>query len=222
MSSRKSNNYWSIPRIWPGSTVFIIGGGPSLLKQDLSLIHDQRVIGINQAFKLGSWVDVCWYGDKGWYDNDGLPDIQDYRGLIMTCSQVNPRQQRGFIKYVGRGVRVGLETRRDTHVGWNSNSGASAVNVAYWFGASAVVLLGFDMQRSKRGEPTHWHDDYSPRIDKNGEYSNPYPKFMKCWPSIKKSADAIGLRIINATTGGALEIFERQTLEEVCENLNTQ
>ncbi len=54
------SDLWPIPKIWNKSTVFIIGGGPSLLDIDLSLLHDKRVIGVNQAYKLGNWIDILW------------------------------------------------------------------------------------------------------------------------------------------------------------------
>lgn len=208
-------NPWSIPRIWPDSTVFIIGGGPSVLEQDLSLIHKHRVIGVNQAFKLGPWVDVCWYGDKDGYDSN-IPAICEYGGLIVTCSRVSPHQRKAFIKYVARGPKSGLNLKQRTHVGWNNNSGASAINLAYWLGAKTVVLLGFQMEQASRGERTHWHDDYTHRKKSDGSYVDPYYKFNRHWPDIKRDADKAGFRIINATIGGALEIFERMSLEEAC------
>ena len=211
---------WEIPAIWPGSTVFIIGGGPSLLKQDLSLICDKRVIGVNQAYKLGSWVDACWFGDKGWYEQN-FPYIHEYGGLIATCSAFNPQRQFTRVKYVGRSKRNGVEFNKRTHVAWNGNSGASAINFAYWLGASTVVLLGFDMQNpvDPKDKQTHWHNDYEPRYDNRKKLVNPYPKFMEAWPQIKKDADRIGLKIINATVGGCLETFERKSLEETCQGL---
>jgi hypothetical protein len=216
------NDFWPIPELWPGSTVFIIGGGVSLLKQDLSLIHNHRVLGVNQAYKLGSWVDVCWFGDKGWYE-DNIPTINDYGGLIATCSACRPELKRVRVKYVGRGKQSGLETKRRTHIGWNGNSGASAVNFAYWLGATTIVLLGFDMQNPEdsKDKQSHWHNDYKVRWDKKaGRLSNPYPRFQKYWPQIAKDAEEVGLKIINATVGGALEVFERKSLEAICQDLS--
>ena len=59
----KREDTWNPPQIWKDQTAFILGGGPSLKDADLDLIHDRRVIGVNNAYQLGSWVDVCWFGD---------------------------------------------------------------------------------------------------------------------------------------------------------------
>ena len=54
---------WHPPKMWNDKTVFVLGGGPSLNGTNLDLIRDERVIGANNAYQLGSWVDVCWFGD---------------------------------------------------------------------------------------------------------------------------------------------------------------
>jgi len=190
------------------------------LEQDLSLLHDKRVIGVNQAYKLGPWVDVCWFGDKQWY-NKNIPAINSFGGLMITCAaeaQMSRRWPR--VHYVGRSKQYGIETKRNTHIAWNSNSGASAVNVAYWLGAKKVVLLGFDMKLPDTGIQTHWHNDYEPAINrKNKELVDPYPRFMVGWPKIKKDADRIGLEIVNATPNSALDIFPFVDLEKLCSSM---
>lgn len=215
-----ASEFWAIPRIWPDSTVYIIGGGPSVAEQDLTLLHDKRVIGVNQAYKLGSWVDVLWFGDKKWYPSQ-LPAIRKFGGLIITCAQEARMEKRWKrVRYVGRGRQAGLETERRTHIGWNSNSGASAINVAYWLGAKTVVLLGFECSLPEnprdRNARTHWHDDYEPRWDKRrSQLVDVYSRFLRYWPIVKKDADRVGLEILNATPGGALEEFPRVKLEDV-------
>jgi len=59
----KSHEMWHPPKIWNNGTVFILGGGPSLLDNNFDLIENKHVIGINNAYRLGDWVDICWFGD---------------------------------------------------------------------------------------------------------------------------------------------------------------
>ena len=81
---------WTVPRIWEGGDVWIIGGGPSITKEfqipsevvndvvigkkPLSLyspymesIHKKHVIGINVAYMLGPWVDMVFFGDNNFF-----------------------------------------------------------------------------------------------------------------------------------------------------------
>ena len=186
---------------------------------DLSLIHGKRVIGVNQAYKLGPWVDVCWFGDKQWYSQQ-MPAIADFGGLIVSCArETNPGKRWRRVRYVGRSKPGGIETKYRDRVAWNSNSGASAINLAYWLGAIRVVLLGFDMRipgdpRNKK-TPTHWHQDYAVRWDKKkGQLLDSYERFMKYWPAVAQDAQAVGLEILNATEGSAITHFPRVRLED--------
>jgi len=38
--------------MWEGETAFIVGGGPSLLDVDISVLEGKRVIGVNNAYQL--------------------------------------------------------------------------------------------------------------------------------------------------------------------------
>lgn len=212
-----SSHFWEIPELWPSETVYIVGGGPSLLEHDLSKIHSKRVIGVNQAYKLGQWVDICWYGDKQWYPSQ-MPAINGYRGLIATCSheaQAHRRYKR--VKYVGRGKQAGICSDRRTHIAWNGNSGASAINVAYWLGAKKVVLLGFDAQLpvDKRKGKTHWHSDYKKKIDKKtGNLVDNYKQYLRYWPTVAKEAEKLGLEVVTTTKDSGLkDIFRYQEYE---------
>jgi len=54
---------WTAPRIWDGGECFILGGGPSLRVEQVSSLQGHRVIAVNQAYKLGNWIDVLFFGD---------------------------------------------------------------------------------------------------------------------------------------------------------------
>lgn len=213
------SHFWEIPKLWPNSTVYIIGGGPSLNNIDLSLIHNKRVIGVNQAYKLGPWIDLLWYGDKQWFPNQ-MPQVNQFKGLIATCShEVQEHRRYKNVKYVGRGKQSGIASDKRTHIAWNGNSGASAINVAYWLGASKIVLLGFDCQlpEDKRKGKTHWHNDYEIKIDKKtGFIVDSYERFLRYWPNVKKDADKLGLEIVTTTKDSGLkDLFEYKPLQEL-------
>ncbi len=55
-------------RTWPGSEVFIIGGGKSLEGFDWSLLRPELTIGCNDAYLLGEEVcKIAIFGDNKWY-----------------------------------------------------------------------------------------------------------------------------------------------------------
>lgn len=206
--SEEQRKPWKIPRLWPGSTVYIIGGGPSLRDMDLAPLRNKRVIGVNQAFRNYPWVDLSYFGDCQFR---GLAPIDEWPGLkITSCARVPPLGK-GWpgIRRVGRSKSYGIETKKEGFIAWNGNSGGSAINIAYWLGAVRVVLLGFDMQRLDIGH--NWHDYYPARDDK----FDPYKNHMRCWPFIANDAKIVGLEIINATPGSAITSFKYKPLEQV-------
>lgn len=206
-----------IPELWPDSTVYILGGGPSLTKSNLELIKDKHVLGVNQAYTLGNWVDACYSGDGRWY-HWNKKGLRRYEGLMITSYPTyNPdkHDKAKDLINVGRISGHGISGKTNKSIAWNGNSGASAVNVAYWLGAKRIVLLGFDMKR--QGNQFNWHNDYRtiPGKKENGRYKSPYRQFLRCWKKIAIDARALGIEIINCTPGGNLNNFPRKELEDV-------
>lgn len=213
---------WSPPKLWSNQTVYILGGGPSLLGVDYclgleKLLRNKRVIGVNNSFKLGSWVDACWFGDAKWFEWN-FKELAQYSGLKVTC---NPKflTMKEFGKHhiliMGRGKSNGIE-RKAGYIAWNRSSGASAINFAYHLDVKRIVLLGFDMHSSNgNGNINHnWHREHKGRSIDNVNFS-PYERFLKPFAQIKKEADVLGLEILNATVNSALTIFPVVDIRDV-------
>lgn len=216
---------WKVPKMWPDSTVFIIGGGPSVKAEDLTPLHTRRVIGANNAYMLGNWVDVLWFGDRCWYDwhESRLPK---FSGIIATCHQEHAGMDRLGILYVDKHPKKTMGICKDpAYIAWNKNSGASAINLAIHFGAKRVVLLGFDMKVDENNE-THWHGGHQQdRVEylrgirgiKIEQQKSPYERFLKCFSYIADDASAMGIEIINTGLESAISEFKKMSLKEVLE-----
>ena len=204
----KAREPWPIPELWPGSTVYIIGGGPSLAGMDFTPLFSKRCIGVNQAYKLGPWIDILYFGDCNWYRN-ALPDIRSFAGLKITSCGSCPKNGWKHVHRVKRSKMKGIESKDRSAIAWNYNSGASAINIAYWLGAKRVILLGFDMQCDGNSKK-NWHDDYK------GETPNEdlFQKHLSGFPFIAKQAKRLGLEILNATPGSAIKQFPFVKLED--------
>lgn len=184
--------------------VFVIGGGPSLKDMDLTPIHSQRVVGVNDALKLGDWVDVCFWGDCRWgiWNQEAL---SRFNGLSITCSQCHCKHPNTM--QVGRAYGYGL-SNNPHQICWNRNSGAAAINLAYLLGAKKIVLLGYDMKLD--GDKHNWHDNHKTK-PKAGVYS----RFLQVFPKIASDARNLGVEIYNATPDSMLMDFPKTTIEEV-------
>jgi hypothetical protein len=86
------------------------------------------------------------------------------------------------------------------------NSGAGAVALAAYQGASRVVLLGYDLQQT--GGKVHWHGNHPAGLGNAGSLHKWPAQFQKLAHSVS------GIKVVNATRQTALEVFPKMTLEE--------
>jgi hypothetical protein len=207
------DEYDSLPRWYEDETVFVIGGGPSINHTDLSSIKKRPVVGCNDAFKLGTWVDWCVFADKRWFhwNENELERWPNRERLICLVPQLLEERnvKWPWLKILRRDeARFGLSVEQDT-ICWNRGCGGAAINAAYLLGAARIVLLGFDM-RMVDGKH-NWHDNHQ-KAERDKIYQNSMMPFLKPMSDAMK---VTGIQIANATPGSALNLFTTVPLEEL-------
>lgn len=146
---------WKPTQDWLNQDVFIIGGGYSLVKNnfDWTLLHPELTIGCNTAFKLGYEVcKICFFGDNGWFKYFRF-QLLKFEGTVFTN---DPHCLKSKIPWLWTMPRKAAGLHYDA-LGWNGNTGASAINLALLLGAKRVYLLGFDMKRINKRP--NWHEE---------------------------------------------------------------
>jgi len=221
------NEYWFPPSIWTGETVFIIGGGPSLKGMKLDCLHGQRVIGCNDAYRMGfghiqrkqsnfplrpssSWVQIVLFGDTCWFNHHRDEVVLNrHRFMFISMASQNPCCE--SVEWMKR-LPEGLATRdHKKHIGWNRSTGAGAINLALLLGAKRVVLLGFDMKMSDANE-ANWHVN-----EVNTPIPSDYEKFTVGMETIARELPEKypHAEILNAGPDSALNCFTKVSLESV-------
>lgn len=143
---------WIPQQKWAEEDVFIIGGGPSLKTFDWSLLKRELTIGCNTAFVLGEDIcKICYFGDIKWW-HEFKEKLGHFTHPVFTSVPHLRSSKVPWLWYIPR-RNYGLHTNA---VGWNSNTGASAINLALILGAKNVYLLGMDLGLDKHGNP-NWH-----------------------------------------------------------------
>lgn len=145
---------------WAGEDAFIIGGGSSLRTFEFPWLGGRNVIGVNDAFRLGP--DICrraiFSDDKYWKQTKW--DLEEYAkkgGIVYSLSTATKRFDVPWLWQLERGGKgLSKEPEQLGIIGWNHNTGSSALNLALLMGAKRIFLLGFDMT-DIRGS-THWHN----------------------------------------------------------------
>jgi hypothetical protein len=196
--------YWHAPRLWPNGTVYILGGGPSLKLVDVDRLRGRHVIAVNNAYQLGDWIDVCYFGDKVWYFNMHHKNkLLNFAGLkVTTCAQCE--KEPGIKVIRKRNSPWGIS--RDQHiVCWNKSSGGCAINLATLFGAKKIILFGYDMRKIE--DAHNWHWDHEGARTQRKINKNPYSTFLEPFDYIAKGLQRDNIECINATPGSALTHF---------------
>jgi len=227
---------WSVPRMWDGGDVWIIGGGPSVSKQFgipdkviqsvisgisppstfspyMKCIHDKHVIGINAAYLLGDWIDIIFFGDKGFFLNHSEA-LSKHSAIKISCwPSIEGRYT--YVKALQRdsNKKYGI-TKNPYSVSWNGHSGAAAISVAAHAGAKRIFLLGFDMNLNGAGN-RHWHNTYDSANDGQKPRNKlPFDRHLRGFPQIAADAKKLGIQILNVNPESAIDCFPKITLKD--------
>lgn len=157
--------HWQPEPLWEGLDAFIIGGGHSLREFDFDLLKHEHVIGCNNAYQFGPEIcNICIFGDRTWLDHhkNRLQNYVDKGGFVVTNDTHLANTGLPWLHWTRRRVR-GLHLDA---LGWNRNTGASAINLGLLLGAVNVYLLGFDRTIDKVKGP-NWHTEILDKPDAN-------------------------------------------------------
>jgi hypothetical protein len=152
----KPPDFWTVPRKWSGPA-FIIGGGPSVLGQDLSLLDGRNVIVVNSAWRTYPKAEFLFFADDGWWGTFGPAAVEGFAGKIVTIA--NARHERLLRLRRVKPPACYLAQSRDT-VAMLKTSVAGAVNLAWHLGAEPICLLGVDLRFGDDGRRHHHGDKY--------------------------------------------------------------
>jgi len=174
---------WNISPIWKDKECFIIGGGDSLKGFDWNLLKIEYTIGCNTAFQLGvSVCKVCVFGDKKFFFGDTTrkhegyqKQLESFEGMVFTNLTKLLKSGIPYLNTIERGG-LGLYTDK---IGWNQNTGFSAINLALLFGCKTIYLLGFDMKMTNGRH--NWHNN---RLDTSG--AEVYDNFLRNEKRVQK------------------------------------
>tara|TARA_R110001606_G_scaffold396638_1_gene571169 strand:+ start:462 stop:1259 length:798 start_codon:yes stop_codon:yes gene_type:complete len=200
-----SVKYSTVPKLFPGETIYIIGGGPSLRNFNFKQLIGRKTIAINKSIIYHWDADVVYWTDGRfytWYKNE----VDNYKGLKFALKPGS--QYTNDIKILVKGKPYGLEEdpQRLAH---GFNSGYAAINLAYHLGASRIILLGFDMAND--GKETHFHDGYPTRGAGDKIYTE---KFLPGFKQLNSEIKNKGIEIYNASPHSRLKVFPKITIEQ--------
>lgn len=84
------------------------------------------------------------------------------------------------------------------------NSGYQALNLVYHFGASRILLMGYDMRGG------HWHGNHPSPLKKG----SPYHDWVGRFDQMASDLSDRGVEVINCSLDSALECFSKMRAED--------
>jgi len=188
---------WRAEPIWKGETCYIVGGGPSLLTQDKSLLAGKNIIVINSSYLAFPEAQFLVFADMRWWCAH-LKALKDFPGTIIACSQAASGHPR--LKQMLRSNKLGLAEDPTTLMVKNTTLTA-AINLAAHFAVAKIVLLGIDQQKAADGR-THHHPPHQ-----WAQTSNCYQRQQSDLPKIAEGLRARNIECVNASPGSKLSLW---------------
>lgn len=195
---------------WRGETAILVASGPSA--KDVSLVLAKgkaRFLAINSSWKLCPWADALYACDWAWWNNNtGCPEFEGLKLSIdrRTCQDY---PQWGVHKVTcDKGTDMLVLNKFNT-IGWGGNSGFGALNLAVQFGATKIILVGYDM-RVDFG--SHWHGDHPAGM--HNPKSGNVVRWCRAVDGAAKQLKPVGVEVINCSPISALQNYPKMTLAE--------
>lgn len=202
------HEYWTPEPVFAGKKVFCCASGPSFTQEVADSLRGRPAMVINSSYRLAPWADAWFFTDSGVFDRFRA-EIEEFPGLVLTYSRKAKRELPHKVKRVKGIWTKGFPKRGADYIRQGRSSGHSGVSALVQMGATDIVLVGFDMRFVEGKE--HCHNDYAGQPRDREIYEREFIPAFNGWCA---DAEAIGVRIVNATQNSALREFPMVNLAD--------
>lgn len=214
---------------YAGKRCFVIGNGPSLREMDLSPLSDEYTFGLNRIYlmfeKLGFattfLVSVNKYVSEQSGDEMAVQPCEKF--LSWRAGRPAPAGPR--LSYLRTNDAPGFSKDPTSTAMWEGATVTYvALQLAYYFGFTEVILIGVDhsfatkgephkLVTSEAGDPNHFDPSY---FGKGYRWQLPDLETSEiAYGWARRTYEADGRRILDATVGGKLRVFPKVVFDDV-------
>jgi hypothetical protein len=192
---------------WRGQTAVLVASGHSAKEHDLGIIGRRARVGVVGAnIELYPDADVVYACDENWWMHvRGLPN---FSGLKITQAR-NVCSRYPDVKRV-EAIQGAMLLTKPGRVSSAGNSGFQLYNLVMQFGATKIVLAGYDMGSS--GTP-HWYGKNKWEGASNPKEVN-FARWRAWMDGTAQQAISLGVRVINVGSCSTLTAFPKMSLED--------
>lgn len=184
---------FQVARRYPGGTVFVVAGGPSVARQNVKGLAGRPLIAINFSYAdYGGMADFIYCQDARFLRRH-RPMLERFKGKVVTTSKAVdwPGLLRCKAKNPpGLALRAHELTARRTSLAGGINIAAHMVGEG-----GTIVLLGADGGFDGEGRAHH-------------HQAHPWPVKPGCWEgqrqelaTLKPDLERLGIRVVNCSPG---------------------
>lgn len=161
---------------------------------------------------MAPWADVHYACDYTWWKHYGNESIKATKSEHWSCS--NKAAKEFDLRFVRGDTRArGLLNASDA-IATGQNSGYQAIGLAYLWGASRILLLGYDF--GFNGAKRHWHADHPNSM---GNCGGNFGTWAKSMGHLAADLKAIGVEVVNCSRSTTLRCFPRSTIDKELEGI---
>jgi hypothetical protein len=214
--------------MFKGERCFIIGNGPSLNRTNLSKLKDEYTIGLNRIYlnyeKMGFQTTFLCVTNPNVLKQFGgdIDQLGSVKFLRYHHDYIKNRWNAFFMEHTG--FHRFIKDLREYKWCEGCTVTYCAIQVAYFLGFETVILVGVDHNFPDSGRPhqlvsantvdtNHFHPDY---FAKGVKWQ--YPDLAGSEVSYRVADNEFrrnGRTIIDATVGGALDIFPKSEFDNL-------
>lgn len=213
---------------YSGQPMLVVGNGPSLNQTPLEDFSSVPAIGMNKIdllYARSSWRpsfvacanDAVVLQHKNVFAESEIPIW-----LAWKSRWFMPRTTRNVHYYPNR-TSDDFSTDATRGISVGDTVTFVALQMAYWMGASPVIIFGVDHSFKNVGaakEYKRWEgadvNHFDPNYFQHGSlFGNPDLDASEIqYANARRAFEADGRRVVDATVGGKLEIFEKVSVDE--------
>ncbi len=196
---------WSVPKEWAGERCFVLCGGASL-KAQRHLVPQLRgrIIAVKEGVLLRPDADVLFFAGE----HPAViapPLLKTFTGKYVVVRGKGHPCFPDSAKRIWRCADHTAMSASQTMVA-GFDAGTSAIDLAALFGATEIVLLGYDMTGGRWFTGEHPHP--MPIIPKSD-----FQRHLEPLPVFAADARSKGIRIVNCSPISHATCFEYQPIE---------
>jgi hypothetical protein len=206
-----------------GERCFIIGNGPSLRYEDLERLKVETTMVCNSFIKVFgdlSFTPTYYFAQDAGVVKENIELINNTKHIVRFIrSYYNKKRYplKGIINFIVFDSKIGFsdDVVRGVYDAWTVTF--SMMQFAVYMGFSEIYLLGIDFNYAKDNTEITTDCYFDRRLYNGKRYAAP-PKpevTIAGYEKAKQYCEAHNIKILNATRGGKLEVFERVDIDKI-------